>query len=127
MAGNNIFTSMPFIPYKIATAILNNDNLCKLLFYDTYDCLSMENLTDNQKEEMIWKDDVDTIDSCRIFLTNTNSKIATKSKTILQCYKFDTSPTNQIISVVCYRFDILFGSDIAMVEYRGVPLIEVML
>ena len=40
MASFNKFTSLPFIPYKILVALMDNDNFFKLLKYNTYDALS---------------------------------------------------------------------------------------
>lgn len=121
MALYNQFTSLPFIPYKIVMALIENDNLCKLLYYNTYDCLDKPNLTYEQKIEMIWSQNDNRMDKYNIFLTNTMSNEMTDAKCMLQCYRYDTKPDNYVISTLCYRFDFLFGSTTAMVEYGGYP------
>ena len=41
MAMYNDFLSMPYIPYRIIEYLAyNNENLWKILKYNTYDCLS---------------------------------------------------------------------------------------
>ena len=51
-AVNNKFLSMPYIPFKIIMALLENDNFCKLIYYNTIDALSQPNLTMTQKKEI---------------------------------------------------------------------------
>ena len=46
MALYNDYKFMPYIPYRILEYLANNnENLWKILKYDTYDCLSKEDLT----------------------------------------------------------------------------------
>ena len=52
----NKFTGLPFIPYRIVEALTENENLFKLLKYNSYDCLSAENLTLDETLAMVWKD-----------------------------------------------------------------------
>ena len=52
-AENNKFTSMPYIPFKIVMALLENDNFCKLLYYNTIDALDQPNLTIAQKRALM--------------------------------------------------------------------------
>lgn len=113
---------MPFYPYRIILALLENDNLCKMLKYNTYDCLSMPNLSYEEKIDMIWKNpQFDQMQNYNIFMTNTMANMMTEAMDILQIYRYDTNPKNHIISTIAYRFDFLFGSKTAMVEYEGVP------
>ena len=70
----NIFSSMPFIPYKIVMALMENENFCKLIYYNTMDALSQPNLTIEQKQALIWDGDKDRMDHYNIFLTNIDRK-----------------------------------------------------
>lgn len=118
----NQFTSMPYTPYKIILAILDNDNLCKLLKYNTYECLSMTNLTYEEKIAMIWKNpQFDQMQNYNIFMTNTMANMMTESMDVLEVYRYHTRPLNPVLATTAYRFDFLFGSKTAMVEYEGVP------
>lgn len=120
MSKYNKFNSIPYTPYKIALALVENDNLCKLLYYNTYDALNQPNLTYDQKVGMIWNNN-DQMQDYHIYLTNTNANIMTNANTLLQCYRYNTKPINTVVATLCYRFDFLFGSKTAMVEYNGYP------
>lgn len=121
MGQANIFTSMPFIPYKIIMALMENDNFCKLLYYNTMDALSKPNLTDTQKRDLIWNGDITRTDDFNIFLTNVQPNEEIENRTIMKLYRYDSDPINLFRAVVCYRFDVLFGSKIPLVYYQGVP------
>lgn len=120
MASFNKFTSLPFIPYRIVTTLMNNDNFFKLLKYNTYDALSKPNLTEDEKLELICKDE-DDMHNFNIFFTNVEPNELVKSKTILKIYRYDTMPDNYALATICYKFDILYGTKNAMVDYQGVP------
>ncbi len=120
MANFNKFTSLPFIPYKIIVALMENDNFFKLLKYNTYNALSKPALTDDEKSELICTD-VDDMQNYNIFLTNVEPNELVSSKTILKLYRYDTLPDNTALATICYRFDILYGAKNALVSYKGVP------
>lgn len=120
MASFNKFLTLPFIPYRIVVALTQNDNFFKLLKYNTYDALSMPNLTEDEKLQLICKD-FDDMQNYNIFLTNIEPNELVNSKTILKLYRYDTLPINHIVSTISYRFDILYGTKNALVEYQGVP------
>lgn len=120
MASFNKFTSLPFIPYKILVALMDNDNFFKLLKYNTYDALSKPALSEDEKVAMICTD-VDDMQNYNIFLTNVEPNELISSKTILKVYRYDTLPENSTLATICYRFDILYGTKNSMVGYNGVP------
>ena len=117
----NIFASMPFIPYKIVTALMENDDFCKLIYYNTMDALDKPDLTDTQKRDLIWDGDANRTDKFNIFLTNVQPNEEVENRTIMKVYRFNSDPDNLFISTVCYRFDVLFGSKIPLVRYQGIP------
>ena len=58
----NDFSEMPYIPYKIITALLNEEsqiaeNFWKLLKYADVDALDKDNLTYDEKVALIWRGD----------------------------------------------------------------------
>ena len=64
----NNFAMLPSVPYNIImTLAQNNENIFKMLKYNTYDCLSQPNLTFEEKMEMIYKNQ-DQQQDYRIFL-----------------------------------------------------------
>jgi len=116
----NKFESLPYIPYKIAAKLLENDNLFKLLKYNNYECLSEPNLTMEEKADMIWKDQTNMADFY-VYLTNVEPDELINSKTILKIYKYDNNPITPMMSTISYRLDILCGTKNALVNYNGVP------
>lgn len=118
-AINNKFLSMPFIPFKIVMALLENDNFCKLIYYNTIDALDRPDLTIAQKRAMIW-DGQDDMEHYNIFLTNVQPNEETENRTIMKVYRYVTDPINRNIATVAYAFDILFGSKIPLVRYNGI-------
>lgn len=124
MANFNKFTSLPFIPYRIIVALMENDNFFKLLKYNTYDALSKPNLTEDEKIAMICKDNED-MHNYNIFLTNVEPNELVQSKTILKIYRYDTLPDNYAMATVSYKMDILYGTKNAVVNYQGVPCARV--
>lgn len=118
-AINNKFLSMPFIPFKIVMALLDNDNFCKLIYYNTIDALDRPNLTVAQKRAMIW-DGQDDMEHYNIFLTNVQPNEETENRTVMKVYRYVTDPINRNIATVAYAFDILFGSKIPLVRYNGI-------
>lgn len=120
MGQANTFSSMPFIPYRIVVALMENDNFCKLIYYNTIDALDKPNLTDEQKRKLIWDGDISRTDKYYIFLTNVQPNEEIENRTVVKLYRYDTDPTDLFGAIVCYRFDVLFGSKIPLVNYKGV-------
>ena len=100
-------------------ALLENDNFCKLLYYNTPDALSQPNLTIEQKRSLIW-DGEDDMENYHIFLTNVQPNEEIQNRTLMKVYRYNSEPKTQLGATVCYRFDILFGSKIPLVKYNGI-------
>ena len=121
MAMYNKYISMPYIPYRIIEYLANNnENLWKILKYNTYDCLSEDDLTFEEKMELIWSHEANQEDY-KIFLTALVENMIPVSGTIIKIYKEMTLPRNHINAVAGYEIDILYGGKIALVEYNGIP------
>lgn len=116
----NQFTQMPFIPYLLIEKLMENENIWKILKYSTYDCLSKENLSLEEKSQMIWKNQDNQIDY-NVFLTPLIEDMIYDSKTILKCYRYYSVPLTHINSIVTYEIDILYGGKISLIDYNGVP------
>lgn len=110
---------MPYIPFRIVMALLENDNFCKLMYYNTIDALDQPNLTIEQKRDLIW-DGQDDMDNYNIFLTNVQPNEETINRTILKVYRYVSDPINRNVATVAYAFDVLFGSKIPLVRYNGI-------
>ena len=121
MAMYNKYISMPYIPYRIIEYLAyNNENLWKILKYNTYDCLSEDDLTFEEKMELVWSHEANQEDY-KIFLTALVENMIPISGTIIKIYKEMTLPRNHINAVAGYEIDILYGGKIALVEYNGIP------
>ena len=121
MAYYNTYKSMPYIPYRIIEYLANNnENIWKILKYNTYDCLSREDLTFDEKMKLIWSHEGNQEDY-GIFFTALVENMIPVSKTILKIYKDVTIPRGRVNAVAGYEFDILYGGKISLIEYNGVP------
>lgn len=100
-------------------ALLENDNLFKLIYYDTSNALSQPDLTVEQKLAMLWKGE-DRMEDYNIFLTNIQPNEELESKVLLKIYRYHMSPINPRIATVAYRFDVLYGSKTPLVESNGI-------
>ena len=118
-AKNNKFTSMPYIPFKIIMALLENDNFCKLMYYNTMDALDQPNLTTQQKRGLIW-DGQDDMDNYNIFMTNIQPNEETINRTILKVYRYNSDPIDRVKAVVSYAFEVLYGTKMPLVRFNGI-------
>ena len=118
-ARNNKFMSMPYIPYKIIMALIENDNFCKLMYYNTMDALDKPALTMEQKKGLIWTGQ-DNMDDYNIFMTNVQPNEETINRTVLKVYRYNTTPDNNVRAVVAYAFELLYGTKMPLVTYNGV-------
>ena len=108
----NRFTGLPSIPYNIVQYLFNNDNLMKLLYYNTSDALSQPNLTDEQKRSMIYNGEVNADDNSqstnyKIFLSANPDDAISEQTSMLRVYKYRVMPTDKIVSKVVYCFELI--------------------
>lgn len=121
MALYNRYKLMPYIPYHIIEYLANNnENLWKILKYNTYDCLSQPNLTFEEKMSLIWSHEGNQEDY-RVFFTALVENMIPESETMLKIYKDATYPKSPINAIAAYEFDILYGGKIALIDYDGYP------
>ena len=118
----NSMATLPYIPYRIMEYLaLNDEIIWKLLKYNTYDALSKSNLTTQEKMALIWAND-DKQEKYSVFFTNLVEDAITQSKTILKLYRYFSNTENLWLADVIYAFDILYGGNMYMVGYNGVPV-----
>lgn len=117
----NNFSQLSYVPYNIVmTLAQNNENIFKILKYNTYDCLTQPNLSFEEKMGMIYKNQ-DQQQDYRIFLNPLVENMQYDATTIMKCFRYDSWPKNHLLATVVYEFDILFGDKIAMIDYNGIP------
>jgi hypothetical protein len=123
----NTFNTMPLIPYNILQYLMTDngaENFWKALKYPTYDCLSKPNLTLDEKSDLVCFNQTNQ-ENYSIFLTQIVENMIPDEKPILKIYKIKTgfeSVTNGKFSIGDYRFDILYGGKIGVIEYQATPV-----
>lgn len=122
----NTYQTMPTIPYNILKKLALDEkaeNVWKILKYPTYDCLSKENLSLEEKLSMICIDENNQFDF-NVFLSPLNEDMISDEKTILKVYKSRTEldyKGRAFYGIGIYRFDILFGGKMSVIEYNQAP------
>lgn len=121
-AKNNTFNSMPQIPYQILTYLIdNNENLFKLLKYNSTDALQKDDLTKKEKIALLYTE-VGKEDDYHIFLKPLIGEEMTDSVTQLRLYKARITPTTNLKAVLNYEFDIVVGTKTNLVyDDNGIP------
>lgn len=119
---NNTFNSMPQIPYQILTYLIdNNENLFKLLKYNSTDALQKDDLTKKEKIALLYTE-VGQEDDYHIFLKPLIGEEMTDSVTQLRLYKARITPTTNLKAVLNYEFDIVVGTKTNLVyDDNGIP------
>lgn len=119
----NSLASLPTSCYRILEYLASDPNaeeLWKMLKYADYDALNKPNLTIQEKLDMIWKKGSQAKYS--IFMTNLIEDAMAESKCILKMYDYYIHAQGLYTSVVVYAFDFLFGGEMSLVDYNGVPV-----
>lgn len=120
MVFNN-YTSLPSVPYTIISYLAqHNERIFKVLYYQGSDALEKPDLTLEQKLDMIYVDEGKEVDK-HLFLKPLIGDEMVDSATQLRLYKYGISPTDNMTSVIDYRFDIITGSKISLVYDDGIP------
>ena len=120
----NSFADMPQIPYKIILYLVkNNQNIFKILKYDTADALSKPDLSIEEKMQMIYVDDTDdSEDHFGLFLKPLIGDELTKQCTQLRIFKVSMTPTDRVSAILNYEFDTICGSKMSLIyDEDGIP------
>lgn len=117
----NSLSQLPGIPYNILTYLAQNDeDIWKLLKYNSYDALSKPDLTLSEKLDLIWKTGAQHEYS--VFLTPLIEDVIAESKCILKIYTYYIHAKELYTSVPVYAFDFLYGGQMSLVDYNGIPV-----
>lgn len=117
----NSLAALPQAPYKILEYLaLNNENIWKMIKYNDYNALSKPNLTFREKLEYVWKNGKQ--ENYSVFFTNLIEDAICESKCILKIYQYYIHARPSVyLATPVYAFDFLFGGQMSLVEYNGVP------
>lgn len=121
----NSLSALPTIPYNIMVYLAKStdpiaDVFWKMLAYKDYKALSHEPLTFQQKMKLVWAQGKQ--DTYSVFLTNLIEDVMAESKQIVKIYQYYIHASELYTSTVVYAFDCLYGGQMSLVEYNGVPV-----
>ena len=117
----NSMSALPYIPYRILTFLARNDEIIwKLLAYNDVDALSKPDLTFQQKMDLVWK--TGPQEKFGVFMTNLVEDAICESKCILKVYNYFIHASAPYLGTCVYCFDILFGGQMSVVNYDGIPV-----
>ena len=121
----NSLSRLPTIPYNIMVYLAKSTDpiaeiFWKMLAYKDYKALSHEPLTFQQKMKLVWAQGKQ--DTYSVFLTNLIEDAMAESKQIVKVYQYYIHASELYTSTVVYAFDCLYGGQMSLVEYNGIPV-----
>ena len=121
----NSLSRLPTIPYNIMVYLAKSTDpiaeiFWKMLAYKDYKALSHEPLTFQQKMKLVWAQGKQ--DTYSVFLTNLIEDAMAESKQLVKIYQYYIHASELYTSTVVYAFDCLYGGQMSLVEYNGVPV-----
>lgn len=121
----NSMAALPFIPYRIVEYLATSkaeeaEILWKMLAYGDYYALKKDNLTTTQKLNLLWRTGAQ--EKYSVFLTNIVGDAIPKAKCIFKCYDYYIHASDLFLGTSVFAFDFLYGTQMALVEYNGVPV-----
>lgn len=121
----NSLSRLPSIGYNIMVYLAKStdpiaDVFWKMLAYKDYKALSHEPLTFQQKMKLVWAQGKQDVYS--VFLTNLIEDAIAESKQIVKIYQYYIHASELYTSTVVYAFDCLYGGQMSLVEYNGIPV-----
>lgn len=119
----NSMTALPIIPYKIMEYLITDEQaepLWQMLAHNSYDALSKPKLTAKQKMDLLWK--TGPQEKFGIFLAPLIEDAIAESKSIMKVYQYYIHASELYTGTVVYSFDFLYGGQMALVDYNGIPV-----
>lgn len=119
----NSLSALPYIPYNILVYLARQEgaeDLWKMLKYNSYDALSKPNLSFEEKLKLIWRNGPQ--EKYGVFLTPLIEDAICESKCVLKIYDYYIHAKELYTSTLVYAFDFLYGGQMSLIEYDGVPV-----
>lgn len=117
----NSYKEMSQLPYKIIEVLLTDksqdaEDFWKILKYVDIDALEHENLTYEEKLQLIWKQDA-VEQNYSIFLKPLvgSSLDGAEAQTQLRLFRYTTSPTDRLEAIVCFEADFITHEKTSMI------------
>jgi len=119
----NNFDKVPTFPYQIIHYLIDggNEDLFKALKYQDTDALSQNNLTSNEKLNLVWNGKDSQEQNYNIFLKPLipNELDKATSQCQLRIFRYDTTPENRLNAVLIYEIDIITPEKCANLYYNN--------
>lgn len=96
------------------------ENLWKMIKYNSYDALSKDNLSLGEKMNYVWK--TGKQEDYSVFFTNLIEDGMAESRCLLKIYTYIIQSNDLYTSSVVYSFDWLYGGQMSLVDYNGIPV-----
>lgn len=119
------FKSMPLIPYVIIEKLAEDEsvdanNIWKLLKYTTTDALKKDDLTYEEKMNMVWTPDKENSTQQNLFNIFLKPLVSSslntdESQSQLKIFRYKTTALDQMTSILLYEFDLLVNEVSCMV------------
>ena len=121
----NSMSNLPYLPYRIMVYLAKStdpmaDVFWKLLAYRDYKAITHDALTFEQKMKLVWAQGKQ--DAYSVFLTNLIEDAMAESKQIVKIYQYYIHASELYTSTVVYAFDCLYGGQMSLIEYNGIPV-----
>lgn len=119
----NSLSQLPMGCYRILEYLALSpkaENLWKMLKYNDYNALSKDNLSFAEKMNLVWK--TGKQEQYSVFFTNQIDDGIAEAKCLLKIYTYMIQPENLYTSSVLYSFDWLYGMEMALVDFNGIPV-----
>lgn len=115
-SGFNTFRSIDYLVYGILSKLINeNEDIWKLLKYDTSDALSKPALTKQEKSEMIYKG-IGTQNDFRVFRSPFVEDMVNDEQTNMRIYIGNVVPTNRSVGIVDIVFEFVTHNKIITLD-----------
>lgn len=119
----NSMSALPYMLYNILVYLARQktaEDIWKMLKYNSYDALAKPNLTFDEKLELIWK--TGPQEKYGVFFTPLIEDAICTSKSILKMYDYYVHPSELYISTTVFALDFLYGGQMSLIEYDGIPV-----
>lgn len=122
----NSFKQLPNFPYKIIESLIKNNSqeandLWKLLKYSDIDCLEYDNLTYEEKLNLVCINNTKE-QYYNVFLKPMigDSIDTSDAQTQIRLYRYNTQPNSRFEAMVCFECDVITNEKTSLVRKDGI-------
>lgn len=116
------FENLPLYQHKIIRYLYNNENIWKLLNYNTPNALKQPNLDQSKKQALVCLNETDSYiqntTQYRVFLTDLSDDMWNLQTSFLRVTMLDILPTNRTKGIMSFAIDILTHTKVDILNER---------